>query len=113
MFKSYAYVGFLGFSTRTNLCSYEYELVDTTFTAKGVATDSSIGPAEAGTITKDVIKTYSKRNLNVPLNLALCMIYMEKQCYWWSIERQIEYNRQYVPNFAQYEKDIQRYLLLV
>ena len=115
MFKSYTYKKYLGYNKETDLYSYEYEIVDTEFTETAVAAVAAVvavALALAGAVA--VINTYSKRNLNVPLNLFLCMRYIEQRySSYWTIDRQMEYNRKYVPNFAQYEQDIQRYLLLV
>lgn len=113
MFKSYTYKKYLGYNETTKLYSYEYEIVDTDFTetatgrARGAAASVATGPAEV------VVNTYSKRNLNVPLNLILCMQYVEKKYATWTIDQQIEHNRKYVPNFSQYEQDIRKYLTLI
>lgn len=112
MFKSYTHKKYLGYNRETDLYSYEYEIVDTEFTeaaVRGGATD----PDPETAVVAAVINTYSKRNLNVPLNLLLYMRYFEKQLNYWSIEKQFKYNRTYVPNFSQYEQDINKYLTLL
>ena len=109
MFKSYTYNGYLGYNKETGLYSYEYEIVDTEFTETAVGEEGR-AVIVAGTA---VINTYSKRNLNVPLNLLLCMRYIEKQYPYSTIEKQIAYNRKYVPNFSQYKQDINKYLSLI
>ena len=111
MFKSYACNNYLGYNKETGLHTYEYKIVDTTFTetvkAAGWEQREAVGVCGA------VINTYSKRNLNVSLNLLLCMRYIEQQYPWLSIDRQIEHNRKYVSDFSQYEKDINKYLSLI
>lgn len=104
MFKSIELIMCLGYNEETNLFSYECGIVDTTFTE--VAVSSGVG-AEA------VINAYSKRNLNVSLNLLLYMRYIEHRYSLWPMPEQIKVNRHYTPEFSKYENDINKYLSLL
>jgi hypothetical protein len=60
-----------------------------------------------------VIQEYSKRNLNVAANLMRAFIWYAKKYPGLSIQYLIEINKKYNPLFAPYEKDIDKYLLLI
>ncbi len=59
-----------------------------------------------------VIDTYEKRNLNVAANLVKSFIWYSRK-YGWSIRYIVKENKQYNPKFAKYEKDIEKYLVLI
>jgi hypothetical protein len=85
---------------------YEYELIDSEFqTVVLVATANSLSTA--------VIQEYSKRNLNVAANLVLAFVWMNKHYPGWSIREMINYSKHHNPLFEQYEKDLQKYLVLL
>lgn len=85
---------------------YECIIIDTEFTET-----CQVEPGIVG-IVNILIDTYSKRNLNVPANLALYMRFIERT-YILPIWKQITYHRDNNPKFSAYEKDIQKYLSLV
>jgi hypothetical protein len=60
-----------------------------------------------------IIKEYSKRNLNVAANLAVAFNWYNENYPWCSIRQMIDDNKKYNPLFPQYEKDLQKYLVLL
>jgi hypothetical protein len=87
----------------------EYELTDSEFgTVLGI-----IGVGLNYCFENAVIQEYSKRNLNVAANLMRAFIWYNKQYPGWSIQYLIEINKKHNPLFPQYEKDIQKYLVLL
>jgi hypothetical protein len=110
---------FISYNNTNPLCekhgihSWEYELIDNEFgTVSGVATiEFWIGGM--GEIVITVIQEYSKRNLNVAANLAICFVWISKQYTYWTIQKIIDYNKEYNPLFQQYEEDLQKYLILL
>jgi hypothetical protein len=108
MFISYKFINCLGEKDDKHIC--EFGLTDSEFgTALGTVAinkfDLEIGIA--------VIQEYSKRNLNVAANLMRAFIWYNKQYPWWSIQQLIDYNKNHYPLFQQYEKDLQKYLVLL
>jgi hypothetical protein len=102
MFQSYKYKNAL--FSKDGKYHWEYELTDSKFgTVSGIC--SNIGEA--------VIKEYSKRNLNVAANLALAFVWLNKNYPYWSIQLIIDYNKNHYPPFSQYEKALQKYLVLL
>ena len=109
MFKSIEYNKYLGYDKEKKLYMYEYTIEDTDFTETAAAGATGAGRAAAAAA---VINTYSKRNLNVPRNLLLYLKYAEK--HWgWEIPTLISWCKRYTPDFNKYEKDVERYLLLM
>jgi hypothetical protein len=88
---------------------WEYELIDSEF-------GTVLGTVAADTFDVDVgsavIQEYSKRNLNVAANLAVCLVWEHKK-YGLPIQQTIDYNKKYNPLFLPYEEDIQKYFLLL
>jgi hypothetical protein len=92
----------------------EYEIVDNEFgTALGVLNVNEIMPARYIEIALAVIQEYSKRELNVAANLAVAFIWYNKQYPRSSIQQMIDANKEHNPLFPPYEKDIQKYLVLL
>jgi hypothetical protein len=60
-----------------------------------------------------VIETYRKRDLPVVPNIIRCMLYTASLYSYWTIEKQIEYNRKYNAYWSEYEEEINKYLLLM
>jgi hypothetical protein len=112
MFISYKYKQYLSFEN--NKLSWQYEIIDSelgTVSGSGVAVSN---PYFDGTgVIVAVIQEYGKRNLNVPANLAVAFNWYCKKCPIWSIQDIVDYNKTYNPPFPQYEKDVQKYLLLL
>jgi hypothetical protein len=89
--------------------SREYKLTDSEFgTVLGI-----IGVGLNYCFENAVIQEYSKRNLNVAANLMRAFIWYNKQYHNWSIQRLIDFNKRNNPLFLPYEKDLQKYLVLL
>ena len=104
MFISYEYK-YLGYDEKTKEYRYQYKITDSDFEEVGL--ERSPGGAWAG-----VIDTYEKRNLNVAANLMRAFVWYSKK-YNWPIELVISHNKQYNPKFAKYEKDLEKYMVLI
>ena len=110
MFVSYKYGKYLDY--KDDKYSWEYELTDSDFgTVSGVEVE--VGAGTGVDVGIAVIQEYSKRNLNVGKNLMLAFVWYSKQLPYWSIQQIIDSNKRYNPLFSQYEKDLQKYLLLI
>jgi hypothetical protein len=59
-----------------------------------------------------IISAYEKRNLPIAANIVRAIIYFNKK-FNYSIPMIIKWNKQLNPKFIQYEKDIEKYLLLI
>jgi hypothetical protein len=107
MFISYKYKRSM---TKDGKYCWEYELTDSEFGtvlgAMELSKNSSL-PEVA------VIEEYSKRNLNVAANLMRVFIWMHKEYPDSSIQEMIDDRKKYNPRFAQYEEDLQKYLILL
>ena len=108
MFKSIKYNKYLGYDPLTDLCSHEYEITDTDFVEIGHGLSRSM--SEGGEAV--VINIYSKRNLNVAANLML-LFKLYHHRHRWSIQDQIYWCRRNILGFDKYEKDLEKYLLLI
>ena len=109
MFQSFKYKKSLGYKDGKH--SWEYELTDSDFgTVSGVWVDIAGAVVEVGVA---VIQEYSQRKLNVGKNLMLFFVWHNKQHPYWSIQQLIDFNKKHNPLFAQYEEDLQKYLLLL
>jgi hypothetical protein len=114
MFISYEYQKYLGYDNKTKLYNYRYKIVDDDFEVIDIF---RLGQVEAleevkGGGTLGVIETYEKRNLPVAPNLIKAILwYCDK--YGYGIKDIICWNKDYNPKFAKYEKDIEKYLLLL
>ena len=104
MFQSYEFQKYLGYDAATKEYRHQYKIIDSDFEDVGVAVGFGVAA---------IIEVYEKRNLNVAANLMKTILYLHKQYPDYSIQEIIEYNRKYNPKFAQYEEDINRYLLLL
>ena len=114
MFQSYEYIKHLGYDEKTKQYSCQYKIIDSDFKEVGVALGLFVGVAVAVgvEVAVAVIDTYEKRNLNVAANLMLVIIYISKE-YGVSVQQIINYNKQYNPKFAQYEEDLEKYMVLI
>jgi hypothetical protein len=106
MFISYKYKEYLG--KKDGKPTWRYELTDSEF---GTVSAEMIGNW-VGKIGTAVIQEYRKRNLNVAANLAVAIIWCNKLYPYLSIQYLIDYNKNN-PLFKQYEKDLQKYLVLL
>lgn len=110
MFISYEYISHLGFDEKTKQYSYRYKIIDSDFEAEGVAYGFAV--ALGAEIVNAVIQEYSKRNLNIAANLIKAIKYHNKQC-GYSVNTIIEYNKKHNSEFSKYEKELEKYLLLI
>ena len=107
MFQSYEYQKNLGYNQDTKEYRYQYKIIDTDFEEVGVAV--GVGVWFAG----EVIDAYEKRGLNVPSNLIKAILWHHKKYPHYSIQQIIEWNKKYNKKFAKYEKDIEKYMVLM
>jgi hypothetical protein len=112
MFKSIQYLKYLEYNLKTDLYLYLFKIIDDDFEEETVGT--SEGNA-AGENVGAVINCYSKRNLNVPKNLLLFFMFIEKQhgSKFNSIRQQIEFNMKHQSLFPKYKEEIESYLSLI
>ena len=108
MFQSYEFQEYLGYDAATKEHKWQYKIIDSDFEEVVVVVGVGVWVEVAA-----VIEVYEKRNLNVAANLLKFILYLHKQYPDYSIQQIIEDNRKYNPKFAQYEEDINRYLLLL
>jgi hypothetical protein len=107
MFQSYNCTKYLGY--KDGKYTWEYGLTDSEF---GTVSAEMIGNW-VGNVGTAVIQEYSKRNLNVAVNLMMAFVWFNKTFPNWSIQQIIDYNKKYTPLFPQYEEDLQKYLVLL
>jgi hypothetical protein len=106
MFQSYKFNGYLDEKV------WEYELTDSEFgIVLGIA--AATDKESYFSFEIPVIQEYSKLNLNVAANLVMAFIWYNKQFPRCSIQEIINYNKKHNPLFLQYEKDLQKYLVLL
>jgi hypothetical protein len=116
MFKSIQDIKYLGYDKETELYSYLFKIEDEDFEEE---ITGALGDRAAHTRdivgVRAVIKTYSKRNLNVSKNLLLLFMFYEKEYgkKYYSIEKQIENCMKYQPLFQKYKEEVEKYLTLV
>jgi hypothetical protein len=104
MFQSYIYGKYLGNNT------FGYALTDSEFGTVPRAVTVYNYDAEIGI---GVIQEYSRRNLNVAANIVAAFVWLQKQYPDYSVQYFIDNNRKYNSLFSRYEKDLQKYLLLL
>ena len=116
MFQSFEFLEYLGlnFDARYDEHRWRYSIVDDEFEEVEVAV--GVGgwdtPGQGVAIGIAVIYTYSNRGLPVVPNLVRAFQwYINK--YGYSLEQLIAWNKQYNSKFAQYEQEIERYLILL
>jgi hypothetical protein len=110
MFKSYAYIKYLGHDQKTDEYRYEYKIVDDDWVGVGVGV--AVEVAVEAEVEVAVIQEYSKRDLPVAPNLVRAFQWFSKK-YGYSIEQIIAWNKEYNSKFKQYEEDIEKYLVLL
>src|SRR5258708_18000842 len=110
MFKSYEYISYLGTRGKDNKSSgYICKIFDRKFTDE----IEIIVQQGAPTIVVAVIEAYEKRNLPVAANLITAICWMDRRNVGLDIKRLIQLSMIYIPKFAKYEKDIEKYLVLI
>jgi hypothetical protein len=109
MFVSFKCNEYLG--RKNGKSSWKYELTDSEF---GTVSDIMDNHWFWTGVWIAVIQEYSKRKLNVAANLALAFHWWQKQHPDCSIQRLIDDNKSYpLSPLSQYEKDLQKYLVLL
>lgn len=63
-------------------------------------------------IAEEIIKVYEQKKLNVALNLALAFKFMSTK-FGWEIEECVNNTKHYVPDYAKYADDVNKYLMLM
>jgi hypothetical protein len=58
-----------------------------------------------------VIACYTKRGLPLAPNLFRCMLLVRERCSYWTLDKQVEWNKQNNPRWHEIEKDMQMYLV--
>jgi hypothetical protein len=106
---------FISFEHNKYLCkkvgehTWEYVLTDSEFgTVLGTVAVYNLD-VEIGVV---VIQEYGRRNLNVAANIVAAFVWQHKK-YGQPIQKLIDYNKKYNTLFPQYEKDLQKYLVLL
>ena len=107
-FQSIEFQKYLGYDADTKEHKWQYKLIDSDFEV-----EVEFGVDVGVELAVAVIDTYEKRKLNVAANLALAFLYLHKNYRNISIQQIIEWNKQYNPKFAQYEKDLEKYMVLL
>lgn len=102
MFQSFV------FTYNTKGLPINYKIVDDDFTETG-AIDHYIN------IWQATIETYEKRKLQVGKNLMRAIMFRADTAGFGypTVKSIIEWNKKYNPKFAQYEDDINKYLMLL
>jgi hypothetical protein len=110
MFISYNYKQYLG--KKDGKHTWGYEITDSEFgTSSGVVNVEKT--AYVIDMATAVIQDYSKRKLNVAANLAVAFAWLHKQYPNVSIQYIIDWNKVNNHLFLPYEKDLQKYFLLL
>jgi hypothetical protein len=110
MFISYEYIKYLGYNSKTKEYSYQYRIIDSDF--EEVAVGVGVVVAVEVRVGVAVIDAYEKRNLPVAPNLMKAIFCFSK-IYGYTVGNIIAWNKQYNPKFSKYEKDIEKYLILM
>jgi hypothetical protein len=116
MFQSYEYLEHL-YDTNTNEYRWRYKIVDTEFEEVGVGAGLAVAVVAVGVGVGNgavvaVIDTYSNRGLPVVPNLIIAFQWHSSE-YGYSLEQVIALQKQYNPQYKQYEEEIERYLVLL
>ena len=116
MFQSYEFQKYLGYDAATKEHRYQLKIIDSDFEEVVVGDWLGLGVGVVVGVwlgVAAVIEAYEKRNLNVAPNLLKFILYIHKQNPYYSIQEIIEANRKDNPKFAQYEEDLNKYLVLI
>jgi hypothetical protein len=114
MFQSYTYLEYFGHNPNTNEHRWRYSIVDDEFeeVAVGVGVGVGVGVWVGLGRAVAVIDTYGKRGLPVVPNLIRALQWYNSK-YGYSIGQLIAWNKQYNSKFAQYEQEVEKYLVLL
>lgn len=110
MFQSYSYK-YLDFDQKSKNWTYEILIVDDDF--QEIVTSSYNGDNTASSCALiELIKIYSKRNLNVSKNIFSFFIYIKTFGSDYDFNNQISWYKKYVPEFDKYLPEIEKFLLI-
>jgi hypothetical protein len=109
MFISYECQKYLGYDNKTKLYNYQYKIIDDDFETIDITGLDSIISHVLGSA---VIDTYEKRNLPVATNLIKAILWDHKN-HGYNMKDTQYWNKTYNPKFAKYEKELEKYLLLL
>ena len=110
MFLSYEYAGAVPYDPKTGEYRWRYKIVDSEWEAVGVG----VAVVDGGAVWVGcaVIQEYSKRELPVAANHIRAFQFIStKRGY--SIQQIIDWNKQFNPQYKQYEQEVERYLVLL
>lgn len=112
MFKDFIYRGRASIAYEPRHTRFVYTIIDdlfeeTAYVKYGYGVWAEVGMA--------VIEVYAKRNLPVAPNLAAAFVCLltARPNHGETIQSIIHYNREYTPNFDQYEEELKKYLTLL
>jgi hypothetical protein len=113
MFVSFICKKFVGYKNNKRI--FLYDLTDSEFgTISDINVKVKVGnDAFVIGAPMAIIQEYSKRNLNVAANLAIALNWCIKKYPYHSVQDLINVNKKYNQLFSQYEKDLQKYLVLL
>jgi hypothetical protein len=109
MFQSYECIGFVGYNEATKQFRCEYKLVDTDFEDVGIAAEVLFEGMVPG--SRSIIDCYTKRNLPVAKNLIRYMLSVQEDYSYWTLDRQVEWQKQNNPRWHEVEDDMKMYLV--
>ena len=118
MFLSCEYRGYEGYDLKTNEYRWRYKIIDSEWEAEGEAEGVAVAvivdvPVDVHVdVGIAVIQEYSKRELPVAANLIRAFQWCCSK-YGFSIQQIIDWNKQYNPQYKQYEEEVNRYLTLI
>ena len=110
MFLSYRFEKYLGYNKETDEDRWQYRITDSDF----IETSIAVGHCYiiATEVAVAIIDTYERRNLNVAANLLKAVLWANRT-YHYSMTENIYYNNKFNPKFSKYEKDLEKYLVLI
>src|SRR5258708_1464747 len=111
MFKSYENRYNLDYDYEVKLYRFEYKIIDSEFSEIGES--CCYGRDYFCEVGAGVIDMYEKLNLPVAYNLCLVFIWVNKAYIGYEISGIISWNKMFNPKFAKYEKDVNKYLILI
>jgi hypothetical protein len=115
MFISLEYDTYIKYDEKTNIYKQQCKIIDSDF--EQIIT-ARFNHMPGGTIDGlylnmlPIIEAYEKRNLPIAPNLIKAILYVHKNAYY-SISELLDFNKDYNQKFAKYEKDIEKYLILL
>jgi hypothetical protein len=90
---------------------YKITIIDSDFTSTVITPSSLFEGVGTIKIAREIIHIYSSKNLNVAYNLFLFICMVSTNDYF-TVEREIEEYKKYIPEYLKYHSEIEKYLLL-